>query len=134
MSFVDAVAAQPLWVKYWLYWLSFGGFALPVILLAWRETRKPALVTLGGILLSAFPVLWIYSQLGYVKLLGLGHLIFWTPGVLYLFAEIKSVRLPPWPRRIMVVAAVTLAVSLAFDLTDTVRYVLGERTPLPGSI
>jgi hypothetical protein len=134
MSFNEAVALQPQWVQYWLYWLSFGGFVLPIILLFWRKSRKAAAFTLLAILMSAFAVSWIYSQLGYVKLLGLGHLIFWTPAVWFLMTEIKNGQVPPWPRRLMMVTAATLAISLAFDLADALRYLLGERTALPGSI
>jgi hypothetical protein len=38
--------------------------------------------------------------------------------------------MPRWPRRIIAVVLATIAVSLAFDYVDALRYLLGERTPL----
>jgi hypothetical protein len=130
MTFQDAVAQQQQWVQLWLNWMLVGIFILPLALLIWRQTRITALVTLAGVLIAGFGTNWIFNQLGYVKMLGLPHVIVWTPLAYYLYLQIKRADMPKWPRWIMMVILATILISLAFDYTDTIRYILGERTPL----
>ena len=130
MTFEQAIAQQPAWVGYWLYWLLFAAFALPLALFIWRQTRLAAAASLLCSLAGGFGVNWLYGQMGYVKLLGLPHIIFWTPLVVYLISIVRQKDLPAWPQRILFVIIATILVSLAFDYTDVARYVLGERAPL----
>lgn len=128
MTFQDAVAHQPLWVRLWLVWLLFGAGALPLALFIWKQSRKVALAALIANIPAGLGTAWIYQYMGYVKLLGLAHIIFWTPLAVYLYMQLKRSDLPQWPRWIIMVALATLAISLAFDYTDALRYILGERT------
>jgi hypothetical protein len=130
MTFPEAIALLPRWVNYWLYVLVFGGLVLPFTLFIWRQSRLAALAVLAADAIAALGVAWLFNRLGYVKLLGLPHLVAWGPLEVFLFLQIKRPGMPNWPRRIMIVILATLLVSLAFDLTDVVRYLLGERTPL----
>ncbi|MEM8649297.1 MAG: hypothetical protein AAGF54_02090 [Pseudomonadota bacterium] len=132
MSFEELVALQPAWVQYWLNWLFFGAFLLPVALLIWKPSRIPAIVTLLSSLASGAGVIWLFSQMGYVRLLGLGHIIFWTPVSFYLYGQMKREDMPSWPKRIMAVVLITILISLAFDYVDVARYILGEREPFTG--
>ena len=128
MSLQEAITHQPLWVQLWLDWLLFAGIALPLSLFIWKKTRLAAAASLVTSVVVGFGVIWVYSQMGFVKLLGLSHIIFWTPLAIYFFLILRSGNLPPWPRWIMTVVLVTLVISLAFDYTDFVRYSLGNRT------
>jgi hypothetical protein len=130
MTLSQAIAIQPLWVQYWLYILLFGILVLPLALLIWKQTRLTAVITIAASFLAGFGVSLIYDKLGYVKLLGLPHIIVWTPLVWFLFRQIKRNDMPIWPRRIMLAVLSVFVVSLAFDYVDVVRYVLGERTAL----
>ena len=134
MTFEEAIAAQPAWVVIWLYILLAGGFVLPFALLIWRQSRIPGIATILANLAAGFGVAWLYGQMGYVKLLGLPHILFWTPLVIYLATQIRRPDMPLWPRRIMIVVVAVLLISLAFDYTDVARYILGERTPMPGTL
>lgn len=127
MTFDQAIQLQPQWVQIWLNVLLFGAFILPLTLFIWKETRLTALVTLAASAISAFGVTWLFDQMGYVKLLGLPHIIFWTPVVFILYRQIKRADMPVWPKRIMVVIAVTILISLVFDYADVARWLLGER-------
>lgn len=127
MTMQDAFAQQPMWVQYWLYGLTFGAAILPLLLFIWRQTRLAAILTLAANAGAAISVTWLFDQLGYVKLLGLPHIILWTPLAWYLYTLICRDDMPAWPRRIMWIALATLLVSLAFDTTDVARYIMGER-------
>jgi hypothetical protein len=127
MTLAQSIAQQPQWVQYWLYVLIFGIVALPLTLLIWKQTRLTAVITIAASVIAGLGVSWLYDQLGYVKLLGLPHIILWTPLVLYLFGQIKREDMPAWPKRIMMVVLAVFVASLVFDYVDVVRYVLGER-------
>ncbi len=128
MTFQDAVAHQPLWVRLWLDWLLFVVIALPFALLVWKQSRIVVLAALIADIPAGLGTAWIYQHMGYVKLLGLAHVFFWTPLAVYLYMQLKRTDLPQWPRWIIMVVLATLVISLAFDYTDALRYILGERT------
>jgi hypothetical protein len=126
----QALAEQPLWVQYWNYVMVFCIVVLPLSLLIWKQSRLSAVIIIVAALLAGVGVFRIFDALGYVKLLGLPHVIVWTPLVWFLFRQIKRNDMPLWPRRIMLVVFSVFVVSLAFDYVDVVRYVLGERMAL----
>lgn len=130
MSLVEAIAADGApWVSIWLYVLMLGGFILPAILLIWRESRLAGIVTLLAGVASALGTDWLYNQFGYVRLLGLPHVLFWTPVVIYLIARLRSGALRPAPKWIMVAVVATMLVSLIFDYTGVAQYLMGETAP-----
>ena len=129
MNFFDAVAQQPQWVRIWLDWLVFGLLVLPFALFFWPQSRKSAMAILLSHIPTVIAVAWLFGRLGYVKFLGFPHILFWTPVAVYLVSQLRRGKLPPWPRRITIVILATFIGTLAFDYTDSVRYVLGERTP-----
>ena len=130
----QAMALQPAWVGYWLKWLMFGAVFLPISLLIWRETRILGVLTVLAAVLSGFGVYFMYGNMGFTKLLGLPHIIVWTPLVFYMLSLLRGGKVPKIARVIMMVVLATILISLAFDYSDAVRYLLGERTPLAGTI
>ena len=107
----------------------FGSFALPILLLIWKPSRIAGVVAIIAGLLSFFAITWMYEQLGYVKLLGLPHVLFYTPVVIYFISRLRSGLLPKYAAWIMSASLIIILISLAFDYTDVARYFLGERTP-----
>ena len=136
MTLPEALALQPAWLGIWLNMMMVGAFILPLTLLIWRPTRLLALACIVAGVLSAVGVDYLYNQLGYVKLLGLPHVVLWTPLAFYLFATFRKPDLPQAPKIIVALILCTILISLAFDYTDVIRYALGERTPtvLPPSV
>ncbi|WGI21730.1 hypothetical protein [Amylibacter sp. IMCC11727] len=133
MTFVEAMGAQPTWVQIWLNWMLISVFILPLALFIWRETRLTALIIVLTHTLNGLTVIYLFNMLGYVKLLGLPHLIFWGPLLWYLLRFMRRETISLWATRILWLLIATLAISLAFDLTDTIRYLLGNTTPFPGT-
>ena len=129
MTFEQALALQPAWLGYWLNWLFFGAFVLPLALLFWKQSRIIALVTVVASVIAGAGVYWLFGQMGYVKLLGLPHIIVWGPLSFYLYSRLKQPDMPIWPKRIVAVVLITILISLAFDVVDVARYILGNRTP-----
>lgn len=129
MTFEDALAQQPTWLGIWLNILLFGAFILPIALFIWRETRITAIITLLASGCAAMAIIRLYGEMGYVRLLGLPHVIIWTPLVVYLIAKSLHASTGVWPRRVLWAISATILVSLAFDYVDVLRYMLGDRMP-----
>jgi hypothetical protein len=132
MTFEELIALQPQWVQIWLNVLLVGAFILPLVLLIWKQSRIAAVITVIASGLAGFGVIQMFERMGYVKLLGLPHIILWTPLAWYLYRQIGREDMPQWPRRIMIVVMATILISLAFDYVDVARWLLGERTPFTG--
>lgn len=129
MTLQEAIAAQPTWVVIWANWLLVGAYILPLALLIWRESRLAGIVTALASVVAGTAIDWMFGAMGYVKLLGLPHVLIWTPLVYFLFKQVGKAEMPAWPRRIIWVIIATILVSLAFDYVDVARYLLGEREP-----
>lgn len=129
MTLEEAIAQQPQWVQIWLNILLLGAFVLPAVLLIWRQTRVAGIVSLIVSATAAYGVVWLYDRMGYVKLLGLPNLFLWTPLVIYLVGQFRRDDLPQIPRVLLGAVIATLLISLAFDFSDVIRYILGERVP-----
>lgn len=133
MTLEEAIASQPAWLGFWLNWMMVGAFLLPLTLFIWKPTRLAAVLALVTGVLAGVAVSMLYDQWGYVKLLGLPHILLWTPLALYLVHLLRR-GLEPWPKRVVIIVLATILVSLAFDYTDALRYLLGNRTPLEGTL
>lgn len=134
MTLNEAMALQPMWVQIWLNVLFLGAFVLPLGFLVWRQSRMAGALTLAASVLAGLAITWMYGQMGYVKLLGLPHIVFWTPLAVYLWRQIRRPDMPAWPRRLMGVTLAVIVISLMFDYVDVARWILGERVPMAGTL
>ncbi len=130
MTFEEAIATQPGWIFWWLNALFLGAYVLPVSLLIWRATRITGAITVAASFASGYALNLMFNSMGLVRLLGLPHILLWTPLVIYLIAQLRRPDIPKLPRWIMIIIIGFLLVSLAFDYADLMRYMLGERAPL----
>ena len=82
-------------------------------------------------LMLAFIIMWgIYVKKGFVRLLGLGHLVAWTPLMVWysqvIFRGGAEGAFKYWLISVMAVNGI----SLIIDFVEVVRYSLGERQPM----
>lgn len=130
MTFDEALAQQPQWVQLWVNWMGLVLIGSFVALLFSRATRRDALILLAANVPMVFFMQWLYGQLGYVRLLGLPHVIVWTPLVIYFLWRLRDPAITVPFRQIIWLLLATMIISLGFDYADVVRYLLGEREPL----
>ena len=131
MSLNEAMAEfGPSWLQIWLPLLLLGGFVSPLVLLIWPRTRIIGAISFVASVIAAVSIDYMYKQMGYVKLLGLPHIIMWTPLIAYLIIRLRSDDFPVWPTRILKFIIVIIGISLAFDYVDVIRYFLGNTTAL----
>jgi hypothetical protein len=118
---IDAILAQPDYLRLWLGWLVFVNIVVPLLFWPRTETWVTILAFLaGGAIMSA-----LYETYGYSKILGAAHLIVWPPLLLWLWSRwygVDSVAMRLW---IVILAASNLA-SLAIDAFDVAGFFLSR--------
>jgi len=120
----DMAANSPAWVGIWVN-ILVGVLALAIPFAVFRKEARWALL---GIIAGMAGVLTVYHFHGYSRLLGLGHVIGWTPLVLYLWSQRANWNVSgSWFGKWVIAAMAVLLISLAFDYADVVRWLLGER-------
>jgi len=130
MTFSEAMAHMPAWVRLWVLWLTVAMVAAPLLLAIRRDTRREAAViavTTGLVFVSMQA---LFAAVGFVRLLGLAHLVIWGPLAIWLIRRLRHRSHPPGPRAVLAVFLVTICVSLAFDAVDLLRWLAGERAPM----
>lgn len=119
------------WVRAWLYFLNFVLLGSLVFLddPAGRWTLL-AYLAAGPLLLGI-----MHRQRGLTRILGIAHLVPWTPLMVYLALRVTTDRVgsqlepteSPQLFAYVVLALVTVGVCLAFDAYDLVRWIRVER-------
>lgn len=130
MTFADAIAGQGPVLRLWVLWLTIIMLAAPVVLLLFRGTRRDGVVGLAAAFAVMISMQWLYTQVGFVRLLGLPHVLIWTPLAIYLLVRLRTGRMPAPARAVTWVFLLSILVSLAFDYVDVIRWLLGERGAL----
>ena len=132
MTFEEHVALYPPLLQFWILWLMLILMVTPVLLLLSKDTRRDGLVVAGVAVLSAIAMQWLFSQVGFVRLLGAVHAVLWTPMLVYLVARFRKGAFVGFRRTAMLVFLATVVVSLVFDYADVARYLMGDRAPVTG--
>ena len=69
---------------------------------------------------------WLYAQVGFVRLLGLAHLVYWTPVYGWILARRHSIDTTSLFGEYVVLYLIVVGTSLVIDVVDVVRYLLGD--------
>ena len=115
--------SEPFWLVVWIFWLAFMNTA-SVLFVRHAEGQR----VLAAWLASLATLALLYGEFGYTRILGLAHLIWWTPLVIWLFrrrATFGEAGFGGWARLLML----SNAASLVVDAVDVVRYAFGDRAP-----
>ncbi len=123
-AFSRDLASGPAWV--WA-WVNFMGIVF-LLAIPFSFVRVEARWALAVMALTFPAMMGFYSLVGFVRLLGVVHVVFWTPFAVYLWRRrarwrIRETLAGKW----ILLLFATILISLAFDYTDVVRYLLGER-------
>jgi len=128
MEAFDAdVQLLPLWVQYFMNWLGVVLVASTIVFLIFKGTRGVGLYVLVSTIVGVSFMMWMHSQMGMVRLLGIVHVVFWTPLVIYFWRRIKQGGLHKAVYAAMLVCMATMIVALVFDYYDVLRWIVGER-------
>jgi hypothetical protein len=69
---------------------------------------------------------WLYTQVGYVRLLGVAHLVFWTPVYVWVLLHRRTLQSEGLFGKYVLLYLVVAGISLVIDLVDLIRYLLGD--------
>ncbi len=82
-------------------------------------------------LMLAFLIMWgIYAKKGFVRLLGLGHLIAWPPLMIWYAKVLAQGNVEGAFKYWLMAVLVVNGISLVIDLVDVVRYSIGDQQPM----
>lgn len=85
-------------------------------------------VVLGTLILASIILNRIYSKFGYVRLLGIAHMV-WIPMLVWIGLSLPMLSMN-WNLYVwLCVLTITNSISLIIDSVDVIRYVLGDRQP-----
>ncbi len=123
--YADMLLRSPEWVIIWVQ-VMVGVLAVSVLFALFRhEARAIVFGTLMGMAMTIV----IYSQFGFTRILGVGHILFWTPTLFYMLSLQGTAGVAKtWFGRWLWPAAAVMGLSLAFDYFDLFRYLFGART------
>ncbi|MEX2367301.1 MAG: hypothetical protein WD601_11915 [Pseudohongiellaceae bacterium] len=126
----EALAMEPAWLQAWVFLLVITHLAA-VLFLARRadgrwSVRYEPLAILVSFLLAGAMMTWLYGQVGYVRLLGLPHLIFWTPVWLWVAIRYRSLGPNSLFGKYLLAYLFIAGLSLVIDAVDVIRYLLGD--------
>ena len=125
-----AIQTEPVWLQAWILVLTAG--LLGSVLFAIRRDhsgwhlRRECFAILASAIASVLIMDWLYAEYGYVRLLGLGHIIGWTPAYVYILMRRKRIGFHNWFGRYIHFYLLVAGISLCIDVIDVVRYLLGD--------
>lgn len=123
-AFQADLETAPLWVQ---YWVQFMGVVL-MLAIPFAIVRVEARWAVLVMLLTLPAMVGLHSVIGFQRLLGVVHVVLWTPFVLYLWRRREKWRVrQTLSGKWIVLLFATMIASLAFDYVDVARWVLGER-------
>lgn len=126
----DAVATEPVWLQAWVMLLVVVHLAAILFVVVrrdggWRVRYQPIAILASFLLAGAF-MGWLYGQVGYVRLLGLAHLVFWTPVYVWVWRSRPADGIASLYGKYLMAYLVIAGISLLIDAIDVIRYLLGD--------
>ncbi len=120
---LEQVSGLPGHLQWWLLWLVVITLLMPLVM---SRNSLPRMVLLFQAANLVFGSL-LASNYGLVRLLGLSHLLFWTPPLVLALREFGSAKIGGVYALWLKCFIATVSVSLVVDFVDVVRYLAGER-------
>ena len=108
----------------WLVLLVATNFLGPIFFIGNVEAK----IVLGAVLISAMIMMAIFAKLGYVRLLGIGHIL-WVPMIPWLCSRLDNIGTENLFGKWLLMVIVIDGISVVIDAIDVLRYFRGERTP-----
>ena len=124
ISFIKTMLALP---KPWVAWVMLL-MAVNVVIPLFYVTTIEAQVILGAALIGAIIQTAIFSTKGFVRLLGVGHIL-WVPMVFWFWSRLDLAAPDSFFHSWLIAVIVLDTISLVIDATDVIRYWNGERNP-----
>ncbi len=131
MTLEEHIANGPTWVYIWVMWMGIINVAAVLFLIRrtdgkFRIGHIEAVAILATMGVMATFMGWLFDQVGYVRLLGLPHMLFWTPLAIYLWKRLNHHSQTSVFGIYLRVLLATITISLVIDYIDVGRYLAGD--------
>jgi len=130
IDFNAAIAAQEPWLQAWVLVLVISNLLALLFVVSREDSRfkfhPDALAIFLGFVGAAIFMTWLYDQFGYVRLLGLAHLVFWLPVYIWVLGRYRNKSYSGWFLRYVSLYLVVAGISLVVDGIDVIRYFLAS--------
>ena len=123
ISFFRHIMGLPVHWRLWVMALVVVNMASLVFI-----DRLEARWVLGAFAFGGMAQMVLLARLGFVRLLGLGHFL-WFPLLYWLFGRLDGLSAQPNYASWIVVLMVMNGLSLVIDVVDVVKYMQGDREP-----
>ena len=114
---IKDIAKQPLLLRAWIMFMVVVNLC-SLFFLQYYGARWILALNLGSFLLMSY----MYKRFSYSRILGLPHVLFWTPLVFIIWQQMKLVSASSvygvWLRFVFI----TNSISLVFDYLDVTRF------------
>jgi len=125
-----AIATEPVWLQAWLGVLVVANLAALLFVVGRQQgrwvVRPEPIAILAAFAAAGVFMGWLYEQVGYVRLLGLAHLLFWGPVWAWIFARRRAIGTSSFFGKYVQLYLVVAGASLLIDAIDVVRHLLGD--------
>ena len=126
----EAMAAEPAWLSAWLLVLG-GTHFISIFFVAWRADgqwgfRWEPLAIIGSLMVAGLFMNELYDRVGYVRLLGLAHLVCWAPIYGWLLYRRRAIGFSSLWGKYVHMYLLIAGISLVVDAIDVVRYLVGD--------
>ncbi|GJL78879.1 MAG: hypothetical protein NPINA01_18680 [Nitrospinaceae bacterium] len=124
LSFFKAVLRM---AKPWVAWVALmmtTNMVTPIFFIDRVEAQVVLITTMA----SAALMVLIFAKKGFVRLLGLGHVL-WVPMIFWLLTRVGLASPVTWFEKWIVAVIVVSGLSVIIDAVDVIRYARGERAP-----
>lgn len=126
----DAIATEPLWLQAWVLVLVVANLAALRFVVGRRDGRwvvRPELIAIvASFVAAALFMGWLYEQVGYVRLLGLAHLVCWGPAWVWVLSRRRAIGTRTVFGKYVHLYLLIAGASLLIDAIDVVRYLVGD--------
>ena len=126
MTLNDHLMASPPWLLAWLAVLSLVNFGAVFFAISDKRAR----FILLAMILNVFFMSALFEVFGYTRILGLSHVVFWTPLLIYLWKSRSAHPERVWTGRYIRAVLLVNGLSLVIDYIDVIRFIAGDRAPL----
>jgi len=111
----------------WVIILSMINFIGGVMFISTFEGKFSLFSMMGAMIVMTI----IYARYGFVRLLGLGHILFWLPFVAFCIRQLTNgTTLSASFRVWLLTVTIINSASLVLDIIDLFRFLKGEKTEI----
>lgn len=114
------ILEEPLWLRTWIYWMVAVNTS-SLFFVRFKPARRILAAFIGSAITMSLLVEWN----GYNRLLGLAHVLWWTPLLVYLHRIWNRLPDSRALHLYLIVLFYTNTASLVVDSIDVVRYLVG---------